>query len=334
MLQHMLDGPPVALDLEEASALVADDLAPDEALKDLLGDDGRDEQLDFFELRRQVPRFRPILVALAARAAGARGVDHDVQYTAELLHLGLFLHDVGIGREGGRRRWVARQLIKNSVRWISSASLSIRAMEISRHAHPHMLGEVLDTLREFSDGQAICRDIQRGLIPSREDWREHSDAHVGALFAFCCRSGAALASADTTRRVSLGRFGRHFGRLWHVSEDVSMLLHGEGGTHLVTRALAGRPVFPLVVAMESSPVVVERWREFNAEPSHELGERLVALILGTGAIGVSREVMAQESWAARQALRDLPDSSYRRVLDKLARKLARVGKSMPEGNEP
>ncbi len=113
-----------------------------------------------------------------------------------------------------------------------------------------------------------------------------------------------------------------------------MLLHGEGGTHLVTRALAGRPVFPLVVAMESSPVVVERWREFNAEPSHELGERLVELILGTGAIGVSREVMAQESWAARQALRDLPDSSYRRVLDKLARKLARVGKSMPEGNEP
>ena len=334
MLQHMLDGPPVALDLEEASALVADDLAPDEALKDLLGDDGRDEQLDFFELRRQVPRFRPILVALAARAAGARGVDHDVQYTAELLHLGLFLHDVGIGREGGRRRWVARQLIKNSVRRISSASLSIRAMEISRHAHPHMLGEVLDTLREFSDGQAICRDIQRGLIPSREDWREHSDAHVGALF----RVLLSLWRSLSERGYNSKGFTR---QVWTPFRSAVARL---GGCLDVAAWRGGHPSrdsrpsrssrLPLVVAMESSPVVVERWREFNAEPSHELGERLVALILGTGAIGVSREVMAQESWAARQALRDLPDSSYRRVLDKLARKLARVGKSMPEGNEP
>lgn len=329
MLQHMLESVPSGLDLEEASALVSGDLAPDEDLRDLLGEE-IDDQLDFFEMRGQLPRMRPILVALAARAAGARGVDHDLQYAAELLHLGLFLHDVALGREGGRRRWAARQLIKTSVRWVSGATLSIRAMELSRHSHPKMLGEVLDTLREFADGQALCHEIRSGLIPSQEDWREHADAHVGALFAFCCRGGAYLAGAETGVRVSLGRFGRHLGRLWHIAEDVSMLQYGKGGTHLVTRALSGRPVFPLVIALEQRPALVNEWRNFNAEPTLEAGERLAELILETQALGIAREAMARESWAARQALRDLPDSRYRRGMDKLARNLVKAG--LPRSN--
>jgi geranylgeranyl pyrophosphate synthase len=324
MLQHMLESVPSGVDLEEANALVRDDLAPDEALKDLLGEDS-DEELDFFELRGQLPRIRPILVALAARAAGARGVDHDLQYAAELLHMGLFLHDVALGREGGRRRWVARKFIKRSVRWVSGATLSIRAMELSRHSHPKMLGEVLDTLREFADGQALCDEIKAGLVPSQDDWREHADAHVGALFAFCCRGGAYLAGAETGVRVSLGRFGRHLGRLWHIAEDVSMLQYGKGGTHLMTRALSGRPVFPLVIALEQQPALVNDWRRFNAEPSIEAGERLARLIIDTAALGLAREAMAKESWAARQALRDLPESRYRRGMDGLARNLARAG---------
>jgi geranylgeranyl pyrophosphate synthase len=332
MLQQMLEGVPSGVDLEEASALVGGDLAPDESLKDLLGDE-EDEQLDFFELRRQVPRFRPILVSLAARAAGAGRVDHDVQYAAELLHIGLFLHDVGLGREGGRRRWVARQFIKNSVGWVSGATISLRAMEVSRHSHPKMLGEVLDTLREFADGQAICREIQSGVIPTQQDWREHADAHVGALFAYCCRCGAYLAGADTSVRVSLGRFGRHFGRLWHIAEDVSMLTHGQGGAHLVSRALSGRPVFPLVLALEHSPDLIELWREFNLDPTYVLGEQLTDLILKTPAIGLAREAMAKESWVARQALRGLPDTSYRRGMDRLAKNLAKAGVVKPKRDE-
>jgi len=37
---------------------------------------------------------RPVLVALAARAAGATEVDGETQYVAELLHLALMVHDL------------------------------------------------------------------------------------------------------------------------------------------------------------------------------------------------------------------------------------------------
>jgi len=306
-----------------AGEVVAEDLPDDASLRDLLGGrvDGYDPSAD----REALPRIRPILVALAARAAGAERVDGEAMYAAELLHLALHLHDAALGRRGGRRRWVARKVVKRGVSWMGGNHLTLRALELGREVRPEVLGEVMDTLRSFADGQDLLRALADGQRPSRDDWLEHADAHTGALFSFCCRTGAYLAGAERPVLRALGRYGRHLGRVWHIAEDLSELTREQAGSHLLARAVAARPVLMVIVAAEFDPTIAERWAALVDAPDSEAAEALVPALLATPAMSRCREVMLRESWSARQALEPLEQTRYRKALDRFAHGLVKSG---------
>lgn len=323
-LQALVDATPSGVELSELTELVDDDLAGDDDLQDLLGRRHPEASL-LFEARPHVPRIRPVLVALAARSAGASSVDHDVQHVAELLHLTLTVHDLALGREGSRRRRVARRLIKRSVGFLGGHHFSLRAMELARHgAPPEVMGDLLDTLREFAEGEALARELQRGTIPTERDWLDHADSCTGALFAFCCRAGGALAHSDQARLSALGRYGRHMGRVWNVAEDVSALLHTDGPNHVLARALAGRPMLPVI--RSDDPEMGPLWSRLVVRPSPALAEQVVQRVWSGDGIRRARTVMARESWAARRALSALEPSPYRRAMERLARSLAKPPK--------
>jgi geranylgeranyl pyrophosphate synthase len=324
-----LDPVPTGASLDEASAVAGLDGSVDEDLRDLLGGES-DHVRALLDARAHVPRLRPILVALAARSAGAERVDRHALHAAELLHVGLAVHDLALGQQGGRRRRVARRLVKRSVGWFSGNQLSLRALELTRHAtRPELMGEVVDTLRAFSQGQDLARELQRGRLPDRHDWLDHADATTAALFAFCCRAGAHLAGADPATVSALGRYGRHLGRLWHVAEDLSALRLGDGAHHLLARACAGRPVLPVIVAAEGDPRLAAEWAGLVAAPSVARAERLAHAVVLAGGVDRARPVVAQESWAARRLVSELPDTPSRRALDRLAASLVR-----PAAREP
>ncbi|MBX2803618.1 MAG: polyprenyl synthetase family protein [Myxococcales bacterium] len=314
-LDRLLDWVPSGVELNHLRALVADDLVGDEALAEVVG--------PRFEVgRTQIPRVRPILVALAARASGADSVDQEAQHAAELLHLALRVHDLALGREGGRRRRVARRLVRRSMGWLTGNYLTLRALELSRHSEPGVLEELMDALRSFSDAQVLSRELV-GELPEEEDWLEHADAHTGALFAFCCRAGGLIGGASTRQVAALGRFGRHLGRMWHVAEDVSVLDHGEPALHLLARAAAGRPVLPVICAAERDGAVAEDWRRLTTEADPDCARSLAHRVRQVG-VGPSREVMIRESWRARKALAALSQSRYRTAMDRFAGELARA----------
>ena len=313
---RILDG----VQLRLLSDVVADDLVSDDGLFDLMGEVGGDGS---FTVRTEIPRIRPILVALAARAAGARRVEGQVQVVAELLHLALGAHDVALGRPRSLRRRVARKVIKRSVGWVTGNHLTLRALELSRHGSPELLEELVDTLRAFSDAQALARDLV-GETPDEDDWLEHADAHVGALFAYCCRVGGLMAGAPAEQMSALGRFGRHVGRLWHVAEDVSELEHGDAVGHVLKTAEVGRPALPVVVALGREPGLEELWGRLAAGGDRGVAAAVVERVLAVG-MAPSREQMLQQSWKARRALRSLPPSRYRQSMERLAESLAKSG---------
>jgi geranylgeranyl pyrophosphate synthase len=315
-LEYIPDG----VDLESLHEAVREDLVDGQGLADLLGSRHVDGQI---VSKTSVPRIRPILVALAARAAGASNVDPDTQYLSEILHLALAFHDFTLGREGGRRRRMARRLAR-SMTWMGGHHLTLRAMEIGRNVQPQLMDDIVDTLRAFSDAQALSRELREGpVMPTLEDWSEHADGHTSALFGFCCRSGGMLAMTSSTQLRSLGRYGRHLGRLWHIAEDVSVLSGSERGVGLALRAAAGRPVLPVVLAVRANPQLAAQWLALCGDPSDEAGEALAHAVVEGGGIKDAREVMAREAWRAQQALTGLRESSYRSHLDRLARTLAR-----------
>lgn len=314
---RLLELVPHGVELSGLRALVEDDLVDDDALAAVVGEGAG------FVGRSDIPRIRPILVALAARATGARSVNEETQHAAELLHLALRVHDLALGREGGRRRRVARKIAR-SVGWLTGNQLTLRALELSRHSAPGVLEELLDALRAFAEAQALSRELV-GVVPTEDDWLDHADAHTGALFAFCCRAGGHLGGAGSRELLALGRYGRHFGRLWHVAEDVSVLDHGEPALHLLARATAGRPVLPVVFTCEADPGAAEVWRRLATAEGNPDDARMLAERLRMFGVPRSREVMIQESWRARRAIRVLPDSSYRAAMERLAAEVARAG---------
>ncbi len=309
--------------MRRASELVWADLPDEAGLLDLLG--GRAAAPDFARDRiagAGAPRIRPLLVALAARAAGAERVDPQLQHAAELLHLTLVLHDLALGEQEGRRRRVARRLLHGSVNWLGGSHLTLRALELARHAaNPDLLGELLDTLREVSEAVALAQELQRGAVPTEDDWREHAGGHAGAVFAFCCRAGGLLANPDRGHVSALGKYGRHLGRLWHAAEDVAAVRREEAPAWLLSRALIGRPVLPLVLAGQVDPSVSVAWSRLVRDPTAEAAAALVPA--ARAGVRATRMIMAREAWTARQALHELPRSPYRDGLDRLAADLAR-----------
>src|SRR4030095_16539051 len=87
----------------------------DQTVRDLAGGDGAPPGFDPDRfLAPGVPRVRPLLVLLSARAAGspARGDDPTGGAAAvELVHLAILVHDAALGRRNGLRRRAARRLL-------------------------------------------------------------------------------------------------------------------------------------------------------------------------------------------------------------------------------
>ena len=212
--------------------------------------------------------------------------------------------------------------MRRSVAWLAGNHLTLRALELSRHSEPGVLEELMEALRSFSDAQDLSRELL-GQLPEETDWRDHADAHTGALFAFCCRVGGHLGGAPTRQLTALGRYGRHLGRLWHVAEDVSALEHGEPALHLVARARGGRPVLPVIRAAPLDHEVGPAWCQLAVQP--DPGEaRLLARRVSRAGLGPSREAMLRESWLARRALAPLPDSPYRQAMQGFVMQLVRA----------
>ncbi|NOY25457.1 MAG: hypothetical protein GXP62_06245, partial [Oligoflexia bacterium] len=149
----------------------------DGALRDLAGGQGAPQGYDTQHfLAPGLPRVRPVLVLLSARAAqlsdgalrsaddeeAVSGAEH-IAAATELLAIAITLHDAALGQRGGRRRRVARRVLGGAVGWLGGNHLTLRALELSRHAPaPEIIGDLLDTLREITDGQALAQALQGG----------------------------------------------------------------------------------------------------------------------------------------------------------------------------
>ena len=138
----------------------------DASLGDLAGGEGAPPGFDPRRfLAPGVPRVRPVLVLLSAGAARP-GDDRDslpdpaateqTAAAAELLQVALFLHDAALGRQGGRRRRVARRIISRTVGLLSANHVTLRALELVRATPtPETVGDLLEALREVGEGQIL-----------------------------------------------------------------------------------------------------------------------------------------------------------------------------------
>lgn len=280
-----------------------------------------------------VPRVRPVLVLLSARAAGSPGAvppdpsaTEHVAAAAELLHFAVLVHDAALGRHGGRRRRVARRILGRTVGFLGGNYLTLRALELSRTTPaPEIVGDLLETMREISSGHAMRQSFGERL-PSPAEAMSMAEHHTGAGFRFACRSGARVAGASRASTTALGRYGHHTGIAWALTEDLvsvnpALPLTAPGG--IIDRAESGRPGLTIAIAAERSSAIAPAWARLVHDPTDEAASAFLELVNSTGAPLETRRRIAQEAWSARTALRVIPESRAREALERIAMKLAK-----------
>jgi geranylgeranyl pyrophosphate synthase len=319
-------GPRLSIELEGTPGLGEQprSRAEDLLVELVLGDTMQDGISPTSHIAPGVPRVRTLLVQLAARAAGGDAGDLDeAAYSAELLNLALGVHDAALGRQGGLRRRVARRLLGGAAHWLGGNHLTLRALEVAQHAPaPELVGEVLETLREISEGQILADELRR-RDPTLLDVKEYAEGHSGAVFAFCTRAGGRIAGAPRPVVSALGRYGRHMGVAWHAIEDLSAFWLGpeELLRELARATAAGRPVLPLIAAQAGDPelgaLLDLALRRGDAGRLGAVKDRVSA----AGGLYAARKMALEETLAARRALRAVPPSPHRDGLDQIARSL-------------
>lgn len=313
----------------EVERLAADMRGPlgslEDALAALVGGEGLPPEVPpdaLFE--GGVPRIRPVLVVLAARASAEVGADpqaaFEVAAVAELLHAAVALHDAALGRRDGRRRRAARRVLRGASSWLGANHATLRALELARRAPaPEILGEALDALRGIAEGHALSEDLRtRPATPA--DALLHAEGRSGVLFAFSCRAGGHLVRAERPTVTGLGRYGRHVGIAWQLAEDLAVFERDP--RTLGREAAIARPVFPVAWANGRDPGIDPLWRRLGATCDETLAAEVAHRVRQAGGITAGREALVRETWEARRALGPLPPSAARESLDRLAASLA------------
>lgn len=324
------------IDLERLGRLLGPEFVEfirriDASLGDLAGGEGAPPGFDPRRfLAPGVPRVRPVLVLLSAGAARP-GNDRDslpdpaateqTAAAAELLQVALFLHDAALGRQGGRRRRVARRIISRTVGLLSANHVTLRALELVRATPtPETVGDLLEALREVGEGQILTQSL-RGGIPSPEQVFQLAEQRNGAVFAFACRAGARIVGADRATCSALARYGRNTGIAWFIADELALLSSPapEDREVLMERVATGTMGLAVAMGTEREPRVRAAWRALaRAEGDRE---ELLTLLRSCGALQDAQQRLIEAVFTARSALRDLPASSRKQALDSIAQSL-------------
>jgi geranylgeranyl pyrophosphate synthase len=247
-------------------------------------------------------------------------VEH-VALAADLLHASIRVHDVALGRQGGRRRRVARRVL-GALGMLDGQNLILRSLEVARQVPPtEVVNELLDTMREISEARAMRHEWSDEL-PGPDVLLAHAEQYSGAMFSFACRAGGRLANANRTDLTSLGRYGLHMGVAFQFADDLHILELPsiEQQEAIADRAQERRPLHPVSLAGQNDPEIARLWKAMGTHDGSTL--HLMDRVQRSGSIGITRERVQQSVWSARRALRSLPPSVHRDEMESLALALA------------
>jgi geranylgeranyl pyrophosphate synthase len=254
-------------------------------------------------------RLRPLLVVLAATAAGRPGVGGPLDteeggrslvraaVAVELVHSATLVHDDVI--DGAQLRRGHPSVVAQAGRRMAVATgdlLFSRAFaELTLNAEVAQLSALSDASSALAAGELLQREDAYAPRVAVERYLRRCELKTAALFEAACRLGALVASAGPDRRSAgaladaLGAFARRIGLAFQLLDDVldvSGPVERTGKTR-GTDLLDGTVTLPLILARERDErlATVDLASLTGPEQAGELCERIAA----TGALEEARE---------------------------------------------
>jgi geranylgeranyl pyrophosphate synthase len=273
-------------------------------------------------------RLRPLLVVLAAEAAGGPPEARDGEerlvraaVAVELVHSATLVHDDVI--DGARLRRGHPTVAAAAGRRVAIATgdlLFSRAFaELARNGDTAQLRALSDASSALAAGELLQREDAYASHVAVERYLRRCELKTAALFEAACRLGA-LTSVERSDALAdlLGAFARRIGLAFQLLDDV---LDVSGpvertGKSRGTDLLDGTVTLPFILARERDPALAAF--ELASLDGPEQAEALCERIAATGALEQAREQALALVAEAKAALPEILPEGRSALLELVA----------------
>src|ERR1700681_604134 len=252
-------------------------------------------------------RLRPLLVVLAARAAGHQGTSHiEAAAFIEFIHTATLLHDDVVDASSLRRgRHTANEVFGNPASVLVGDFVYSRAFQMMAGLACQPVMEIMaQATNVIAEGEVLQLMNAHNPDTTEQRYLDVIYRKTAKLFEAGAEVAAVLAQAQPPVRRALAAYGRHLGTAYQLVDDVA----------------EGKPPLPLIHALksgnETQRAAIRRAIEQGGLEQLEL---VVAAIESTGGLDYTARLAREELERALSSLGALPHSSYKDGLAALAR---------------
>ena len=306
----------VAADLAAVDAEIRRQLASDVALVNLVGD---------YIVGGGGKRLRPLLVVLAARAAGARDSAHvSAAALIEFIHTATLLHDDVVDDSARRRgRETANEAFGNPASVLVGDFLYSRAFQMMATLDSAAVIRVMaDATNTIAAGEVM--QLMNSGDPDTTEIRymEVIYRKTARLFEAGAQIAAIVAKAPAPVEAALTRYGKHLGIAFQLIDDALDYEGdpGELGKNIGDDLAEGKPTLPLIHALANSDAASAAMiREAIEQGGTEQQAPILEMVERSGGLDYTARLAEGEANKAEEALAAIPASPYRDALAGLAR---------------
>lgn len=305
----------VSADMEAVNRLIRERLASDVVLIN---------QISEHIIAAGGKRLRPMLVLLAARALGYRGVDH-LQMAAiiEFIHTSTLLHDDVVDESDLRRgRKTANALWGNAASVLVGDFLYSRSFQLMVELDRMPVMRILaNTTNAIAEGEVLQLLHVHNPDTDEAAYLRVIERKTAVLFAAATRLGALLAGATEAQQAAMERFGLALGYAFQIADDVLDYTADAStlGKNLGDDLAEGKATLPLIHALTRVDAAT-RARMAAAIEQGDTGAlpEIVDAIRASGSLEYSQRIARRYADEAIAALDTLPESPQLAALRGLA----------------
>ena len=317
---------PVIADFADVQALAADGMTKVDALirARLSSDVVLINQISEHIIGGGGKRLRPMLVLLAAQAAGYRG-DLDVLLAAvvEFIHTATLLHDDVVDESDLRRgRKTANALWGNAASVLVGDFLYSRSFQMMVEADDMRVMRILaDTTNRIAEGEVLQLLNIHNPDVDEASYSRVIERKTAVLFSAATRLGALLGGLSAAQEEAMAGYGMNLGFAFQIADDVLDYVSDANtlGKNIGDDLAVGKATLPLIYAIErAEPAQAASLRRAIETGGLDSLDNIVAAIRDTGSIARTRARAQHFADAAKETLSTLPHSGARDALLLLA----------------
>jgi octaprenyl-diphosphate synthase len=313
--------------IDDIRALVSDDLtAVDRCIRERLHSEvALVDQVSSYIIDSGGKRLRPLLVVLAARAAGYRGNRHiDAAALIEFIHTATLLHDDVVDGSSLRRgQDTANEVWGNETSVLVGDFLYSRAFQMMADLGSlELMHTMANATNTIAEGEVLQLLNAHDPETTEQRYLDVIYRKTARLFEAGAEVAAILADSNIAERRAFAAYGRHVGTAFQLIDDV-LDYRGdpdERGKNLGDDLAEGKPTLPLIHALQRGTGEQRKLVRLAIEQGGltELAH-ITEAIEATGGLEYTTSLARKQSDAALAALDGVPDSDYARALRSLAR---------------